>query len=230
MRIIGGRDYYDSAIAYGIDPDVVFVRKAEKSNKLPMLDRSLWNWPLQKTPDRSLFRWKSCYQSHDRDLQPLVTYVAGIRYSGAKLTILKGMIRKNYYFWNYEKLVSFLAVEQIYLENNDRYGITVSQHFDLSGSDCHMDICVTERIVTALLIPKINGEPAHWLINGDNLKEVEFFRCLDPYRCFQEISMFVGGVLPKLGNKMVQITDDKIKVKKHGFDKWSFRKMGKDSK
>ena len=32
------------------------------------------------------------------------------------------------------------------------------------------------------------------------------------------------------GNPMVQITDDEVKIAKHGMDRWSFRKMGSKSK
>jgi hypothetical protein len=51
---------------------------------------------------------------------------------------------------------------------------------------------------------------------------------MDPFTLFQELSMFVGGVLPRNPNPMVEITDDKVKVAKHGFDKWSFRKHKDD--
>ncbi len=42
--------------------------------------------------------------------------------------------------------------------------------------------------------------------------------------------MWVGGVLPRSGNPMVEITDDKVKAHKAGFDQWSFRKMPEKTK
>jgi hypothetical protein len=69
-----------------------------------------------------------------------------------------------------------------------------------------------------------------WLCNSDSLKEFDFIKLVDPVRAFQEISMWVGGVLPKPGNKLVEITDDKIKLAKHGMDKHSFRNLPEKSK
>jgi hypothetical protein len=52
---------------------------------------------------------------------------------------------------------------------------------------------------------------------------------MDPFTLFQELSMFVGN-LPQPGPPMVQITDPDIKIAKHGFDKWSFRRHKDDVK
>jgi hypothetical protein len=55
------------------------------------------------------------------------------------------------------------------------------------------------------------------------LKDYEFYKVFDAFQAFQEISMFIGGVL---GNreKDIVVVADKYKIEQHGFDKWSFRK------
>lgn len=55
------------------------------------------------------------------------------------------------------------------------------------------------------------------------LKEYEFYKVFDTFQAFQEIQMFIGGVL---GNreKDIVVVEDKYKIAQHGFDKWSFRK------
>lgn len=55
------------------------------------------------------------------------------------------------------------------------------------------------------------------------LKNYEFYKIFDAVQAFQEIQMFLGGVL---GNKEKEIVNvaDKYKIAQHGFDKWSFRK------
>jgi hypothetical protein len=55
------------------------------------------------------------------------------------------------------------------------------------------------------------------------LKEYQFFRVFETVQAFQEIQMFLSGVL---GNKEKEIVNvaDKYKIAQHGFDKWSFRK------
>lgn len=55
------------------------------------------------------------------------------------------------------------------------------------------------------------------------LKDWEFYKVVDSFTAFQEISMFLGGVLGR-GEKEIIVVEDKYKIAQHGFDKWSFRK------
>lgn len=57
-----------------------------------------------------------------------------------------------------------------------------------------------------------------------NLKELQFQKIVDPYTAFQEISMFIGGVLGNPEKEMTELTE-KDRINQHGFDKWSFRKL-----
>jgi hypothetical protein len=62
------------------------------------------------------------------------------------------------------------------------------------------------------------------------LKDYEFYKVFDTFQAFQEVSMFMGGVL---GNKEKEIVvvADKYKIEQHGFDyKWSFRKEPQEKK
>jgi len=62
------------------------------------------------------------------------------------------------------------------------------------------------------------------------LKNYEFYKIFDAFQTFQEISMFLGGVLGK-GEKEVVEVADKYKITQHGFDyKWSFRKEPENKK
>lgn len=55
------------------------------------------------------------------------------------------------------------------------------------------------------------------------LKDYEFYKVVDSFTAFQEIQMFIAGVLG-IGEKEIIEVDDKYKIPQHGFDKWSFRK------
>jgi len=61
------------------------------------------------------------------------------------------------------------------------------------------------------------------LIVNPLLKDYEFYKVFDSFQAFQEISMFMGGVLGR-GEKEIIEVEDKYKITQHGFDKWSFRK------
>lgn len=65
------------------------------------------------------------------------------------------------------------------------------------------------------------------LVLNPNLKKMGFQTAVDPYTAFQEIMMYISGVLGTPSNPMVAVSE-KTKVAKHGFDKWSFRKPPKD--
>lgn len=54
------------------------------------------------------------------------------------------------------------------------------------------------------------------------LTEYEFIKHIDPYTAFQEISMYLGGVLGVGQPEMVTVSDEH-KALKHGMDKTSFR-------
>ena len=56
------------------------------------------------------------------------------------------------------------------------------------------------------------------------LKKYEFYKVFDSFTAFQEIQMFISGVLEINKKETVEISD-KDKIEQHGYDKkWSFRK------
>lgn len=236
MRIIGGHDYYDSAIAYGIDPGVVFVRpKNSETDKLPIPERMTRHsslWTLYRNKDK-IGNYNHRYFDHEVSLSPLFVYLAGVLYTGARLSIKLGDFpERTFNFWDYEDLVKNLSARRIYFQVKNEYffeGKSIKHHLEESGSKKDMDLCIANGITVGTMERPFGGRKPYWRINGDNLKEFEFYKVLDPYRCHQEISMYVGGVLPRPGAQMVEIQDQKIKAQKRGFDKWSFRKKGVNS-
>lgn len=52
----------------------------------------------------------------------------------------------------------------------------------------------------------------------------------DAYTTYQDISMFLGGVLASKGNPIIEITDNNVLASKHGFDKMSFRAFSPGTK
>jgi hypothetical protein len=61
------------------------------------------------------------------------------------------------------------------------------------------------------------------------LKPFEFYRIYDPYSAFQEIQMYISGVLGIGQPQLIQIGNKEM-IQKKGFDKWSFRKMPEKTK
>jgi hypothetical protein len=61
------------------------------------------------------------------------------------------------------------------------------------------------------------------------LKDYQFYKVFDAVQAFQEISMFMGGVLGRGEKEIVEVAD-KYKIAQHGFNKWSFRKEPENKK
>lgn len=61
------------------------------------------------------------------------------------------------------------------------------------------------------------------------LKDFEFYKVFDAFQAFQEIQMFLSGVLGSGENDILEV-EDKYKISQHGFDKWSFRKEPENKK
>ncbi len=61
------------------------------------------------------------------------------------------------------------------------------------------------------------------LLINPSLKQYHFMRLYDTYTAFQELAMFVGGVLAGNENPLLEVSE-RDKLLQHGFDdKWSFR-------
>lgn len=86
-------------------------------------------------------------------------------------------------------------------------------------------------ILTIVLPPKkreyygSKGQTVNYIIlKNPQLSQVQFQNVIDPWTAYQELSMYMGGIMANHGKPMVQLTDKDVHAK-HGFDKWSFRKM-----
>lgn len=55
------------------------------------------------------------------------------------------------------------------------------------------------------------------------LKDMEFYRVADPFTAFQELSMYISGVMGGRSPGVVDIGNDD-RIAKHGFNEWSFRR------
>ena len=78
-----------------------------------------------------------------------------------------------------------------------------------------------ETGVPVIMYENINNNKT--IVYNPVLKEIAFYKAVDPFQAFQEISMFISGVLGGNSPKMVELSDE-MRIAKHGFDDKSFRK------
>ena len=155
--------------------------------------------------------------------------------------------REEKWFWNAESLRQYAEENDLFLDEGkpgvaNRYAYPKSREVQLQTLEEWLtpvkltgparEFLVRERITIARRVNFANGSYARttsdkmrWSIDTDGLKEMEFAKAVDPYTAFQEISMWIGGVIPRNGPEIVEITDNEIKIAKAGFHHpTSFRK------
>ena len=219
MRIIGGRDYYDSANAqYGYDASTTFVRKA---SLVPMGDTPL-HYSSRQAGDYYLYRFE--------------VVVAGETHKCLRVMKSTAWGQPHYttrYIYDQTEATAFAS-------NLPQY---IRDWCDLSISDARRSAikswALDNKVVTAISgaeerqINDWNRRPYALfegytakrcaILNSDCLKDVEFYRALPPAEAHRAIDSWVGGVLGFETNTTE--LSNRSKIQKAGFDvRTSFRK------
>jgi hypothetical protein len=216
MRIIGGRDYYDSATSFGVDKTVVYNRKSQ-FGKIEEFENNGFIFILHRIDI-----------SYSEFFYPILVFFAGKLYTGYRFD---GYYSENSYtVWSYDELMSILNIKYPYYNIQNYKLKMIKDHFDLKITKSQLDYLIKNKI-TILTFDIENYHDGYMVtIENSNLKNHQFYKVLDPYTAFQEISMWVGGVLTNNPPKMVEITDERVILVKHGMDHTSFRKPKQVSK
>lgn len=232
MRIVGGRDYYDTALALGHDASTVFVRETGRC----LSDRDLI--PITSVhvvfSDAKRYRSYAAFSGrietvryHDSEfaLARIAVIFCGKLYRGMWLS--EGASAEATCFWDMESLVAHFAKRglKITLGRKIEEPLDVALFATKAVDAKLLDVLILNRVVHAIRFPQtlyVPGGPS-WLINSDQLRIVQFYRKLDPYQTFQEIDMWVSSVLFGTTADMAEIADAD-RIAKHGFDRWSFRR------
>lgn len=262
MRIIGGNDYYDSAIAYGIDPGVVFVRDGHlltngDMNKIGHpaginisittkedMQGNKQSWRYRSLSCNSYGNGSGRLNDVRYAIESMSVIFCGKNYRGLMVTEETRSLPNYYYFWNLDKFTKWCDERDLAVDRRKRSWVNDNHDKDpfriTSLSDDKIQALIDARLSIVYKAEPGTGkcspgskEYLDWLTkdsghrgNCDGLKEIHFQSALDPYTAFQELSMWVGGTLSATnGPNTVTITDNDVKIAKHGFDKRSFRNM-----
>lgn len=112
--------------------------------------------------------------------------------------------------------LDYLTENKLKLKTSKDYNY-LSNFYSVSGKEIETEFLITNKI-TNIILDDYN------LFINPKLSTYEFFKVLDVYTCYQELEMWMSGVLAYPQNIMIEV-EDEIKVTKHGFDlKYGFRK------
>jgi len=223
MRIISKiKDYYDGvAGTMGIDKTIIYDRIVIRYD-----DKQ--EYPQQFKKDK-IFNHKNRNRFHDLD-----SYNVDSKYYDDCSPFIIGFCGKLYVGWKFYNgnKCDIIYDEDFVKENVKLNRWNRSLIDDLNYIKNYNSIDLFREFNTPVFIfdndnqsnytNRINRGVSRFIING-NLKDYQFYKVFDSFLSFQEIQMFISGVLGVGENTMVEI-EDKYKIKKHGFDEWSFRK------
>lgn len=247
MRIFYGHDYYDSTLAHGgHDDPICYIRHKDKT--VPYAEvRDIGIKPPSPNilvgTERETYRR---YRRRDEFFTPkgvfgMLNYptvvFCGKLYTGVRVTLnpdMEGMER--HYFWDHDALKSYfdrIGVQEVtYTPPSKRFLQFTGYDNDVHLNDVFTPVVLSEASRNWLIDNKITVmtfDGQKWRVDGDDLKDVCFYKLFDAYTAYSEIEMWVGGVLSGSDRPMVELSDD-MKAAKHGYDKWSFRKPPEERK
>jgi len=222
MLIISkNKDYYDGVVGtMGIDKTLVYERKTVEitENKLMLKEfqYKLYDWndrnPFLKIGNIPIDSKKN---NKYTDYTFFIVGFCGELYLGWKFHYkVKGNINdilKTDIIYGYDNAKNFLKDD--YWSGSVEDDINYVMNYD--------PIDMFREINSPIFI--FEKDRINKLIINPTLKKWKFYRLFDSFQAFQEISMFLGGVLGR-GEKDIVEIGDKYKIRKYGFDKWSFRK------
>ena len=240
MRIIGGRDYYDSAMGLGHDATTVFVREAGRrlSDRDVMPITSI-HVAVSDGKRRRFVGLSGRVEEFSHQKTHLTLARLGVIFCGK---LHYGMMVTQEPEFSGKLQISCIWETTKFDELLDKLGLRMTLARQLAGrhavpntlaealfgsqpiNDRLLTWLITNKVVHAIRFPQTSyaSNADLWEVNSARLQEVEFYRKFDAYQTYQEIEMWITGVLPDTMNSMASISDAD-RIAKHGFDDWSFR-------
>lgn len=236
MRIISKfHDYYDSAQAQGQDKSLVFVRQSEQfapAGQYPGIPGPVQVFHAQAqrlTPGGIGLPLRGAWQRVDVAFALLL--FAGKLFPFAEVKRQHSTrlgADAAFMVYDYAELDGVLSEHGYDLQSRNRrdrawLGRTkgvrapIDDFFALRDSDQLMLHALEHKL------PVLSWRRQMDLLDvNPRLADFQFYRVLDAWQAYQELSMFLGNIAAPERHPVV--IEDKFRIQQHGFDKWSFRK------
>lgn len=231
MRIIGGHDYYDGA-GMGFDPTITFVRHKNPEDGLWREGDHPFSLPGGLSPLWKQLAHKDTHVFFGRlivagDIHPFIE-------------LYPARPRKNIPIGNldfipeartailYDRVQAQEAVQAVF--PSDRFSFrtdprkTLDAHFEKTTLSPTAQTWLLNNDITTLIHTAhcyFRQDPDRLYTNTATLKDYEAWKVIDPATAHMKIAQWVGGVLTN--NPTLVALSDKDKIRKSGFDNWSFK-------
>lgn len=256
MRLIHGKihDYYDVVAKYGHATDGnTFLRnpetikiKYEKSWTSNGWKHTIDSNPLSFIVKDSVNHYDNYFRFKNKVRATVSTFkilFCGKVYKGIKFSLENSSKTPGLGVYTHHYCYDVNSIEELFLLNDDilpEKGKTRSifnRDKDLLSRESlnkyfivndYTDICVANKYVIGIIESKINHNNGYEVVLNGRLEDYQFYRVIDPYTAYQELSMYVDGMLAYPGNIDVDIPDE-YKIESKGFDKkYGFRTRPKN--
>ena len=225
MRIISKfRDYYDCIQRMGQDRSIVYLREKKVVKT---------EWPFPRCP--------GYYAPYDKQLARLRV----IGFCGKITPLVELRADKespSFLCWDTKAMDAFM---QAHLKAHEWRDYCKSRWSQRSNFRQFFEECTQRESSFEYLFRNhhsplfvAGGYTKPRIVFNACLKDVQFYTRFDSYQAFQEIAMYMGGVLGThgghktkyQGKRMSSVVSDRDLAAAKGFDKFSFRKGPKKSK
>ena len=236
------KDYYDGAVGMGIDKSIVYERHTigEKYEQVKKYETFKELMPKTKFPfsrhnnfDMDDFHTnsKSIYYKVDTFVVGFCgKYYLGFRFSRKRKSKGIGLeiTDEHKYVYDIEEAKKELTFEDRYSwrkeKNSNRELIKFNDVVNKINNFDNSEIFTKYR--TPIFLIKKFGQDHNdgILVINPLLKDVDFYKMVDTYTAFQEVQMYISGVLGTNEDGHDTPMTEKEKVQQHGFDKkYGFR-------
>jgi len=215
------KDYYDGvAGTMGIDKTIVFERKYNDITNTKEIPKAFKREKVGFGSGKMVqyFSYRSISHRYINANHFIIGF-CGKLYLGFKM----------YYYkdnqdMNYDKKSIDITYDINEFKKHFKPFWSFAEFDDFVNNIKNYDAIDIHRILNApIFVFEMKKGPDSFIINPI-LKEYEFYKVFDSFTAFQEIQMFISGVLGIDENPIVEVSD-KDKIISRGFDyKWSFRK------
>lgn len=236
------RDYYDSVMALGADESLHYIRRPREVFLAKQSYKGIDNPKLKFMESKSHFWISATFQWLHLEIEETYVMFCGKLYSYLLMTVNSYKDHKTYTraLKSSNALLDVLSYhgidEERFLNKTHPYKYQAKaarSFFNNLNARAQGDV---QPISHELFFE--HGTPLFTFVRNKNnrrgieysiiadgiLKDVEFQSILDPFQTYQEISMFLGGVLGEAHPPMLSISDEDMKASKGFGHKYAFKK------